>query len=62
MPERLLNIRMDDEDRAVLDACAAAEKLTKSDILRRALRAYAKSLGVTVEPEPRRQKPKPKRK
>jgi hypothetical protein len=61
MPEKLLNIRMDDEDRALLDACSAKEKLTKSDILRRALRAYAASLGVTAGvAKPRRSKPKRK--
>ena len=60
MPEKLLNIRLDDEDRALLDACAAKEKLTKSDILRRALRDYAAKLGVTVKPARTRRKPKTK--
>lgn len=41
-------IRLDAEDRALLEACSAAEKLTKSDIMRRALRAYAKTIGVIV--------------
>jgi len=44
-----MGLRLDAEDRALLDAVAAHEKLTRSDILRRALRAYAKELGVTVE-------------
>ncbi len=61
MPEKLLNIRMDDEDRALLDACSTKEKLTKSDILRRALRAYARTLGVGADvTKPRRAKPKRK--
>ena len=61
MPEKLLNIRMDDEDRALLDACSAKEKLTKSDILRRALRAYAAEIGVTADvAKPKRAKPKRK--
>jgi len=59
MPEPHLAIRLDAEDRALLDACAAKEKLTKSDILRRALRAYAQSLGVTANGSGRgRTKPK----
>jgi hypothetical protein len=60
MPDPLLSFRFDAEDRALLDACAAKEKLTKSDILRRALRDYASKLGVTAEPE--RPKRKTKRK
>jgi uncharacterized protein (DUF1778 family) len=50
MTDPHIGLRLDDEDRALLDAVAAHEKLTRSDILRRALRAYAKDLGVTVEP------------
>jgi hypothetical protein len=61
MVEPLFNLRLDAEDQALLDACAAKEKLTKSDILRRALRAYAEGLGITAEPAKRaRPKPKPK--
>jgi uncharacterized protein (DUF1778 family) len=50
MTEPHMAIRLDAEDRALLEACAKTEKLTKSDILRRALRAYAKSIGVTGKP------------
>lgn len=50
MPDPL-GLRLDDEDRALLDACVAAEKLSKSDILRRALRMYAKAIGVTPQPK-----------
>ena len=50
MTEPHMAIRLDAEDRALLEACAKADKLTKSDVIRRALRAYAKSLGVTVKP------------
>jgi hypothetical protein len=57
MVEPHIGLRLDAEDRALLDACAAHEKLSKSDILRRALRAYAKVLGVTAE-QPKRRKPK----
>jgi hypothetical protein len=49
MTDPLFAIRLDEEDRALLEACSQAEKLTKSDILRRALRDYAKKLGVTAD-------------
>jgi len=39
-------VRLDDEDKATLDAIIAYEKLTRSDVIRRAIRAYAKQLGV----------------
>lgn len=42
----LFNFRLDEEDRALLDALAAAEKLTRSDVLRRAMRMYAAQLGI----------------
>ena len=54
MTEPHMAIRLDAEDRALLEACSKAEKLTKSDILRRALRAYAKSIGVSAEKPVRR--------
>jgi hypothetical protein len=49
MPDPV-GLRLDDEDMALLEACVRAEKLSKSDILRRALRAYAKTLGVDMKP------------
>lgn len=60
MPEPHIGLRLDEEDRALLEACAAAEKLSKSDILRRALRAYAANLGITSKPEKRRARSKRK--
>lgn len=42
----LFNFRLDDDDRALLEALAAHEKLTRSDVVRRAIRAYAAQLGV----------------
>ena len=54
-----IGLRLDTEGRELLEACSAHEKLSKSDVLRRALREYAKALGVTAEPTKR---PKPKRK
>lgn len=59
MPE-LFNIRLDDEDRALLDACAAKDKLSRSDVIRRALRAYAETIGAKPEAKPRG-RPKKKR-
>lgn len=49
MPDPV-GLRLDDEDMALLEACVRVEKLSKSDILRRALRAYAKTLGVDAKP------------
>jgi metal-responsive CopG/Arc/MetJ family transcriptional regulator len=39
-------VNVDDEDRALINALIEHEKLTRSDIVRRALRAYAKQLGI----------------
>jgi len=39
-----------DADHAILEAIADHEQLTFSDIIRRAVRAYAKELGVTPQP------------
>jgi hypothetical protein len=49
----LTNVRLDDEHRAILAALSEHERLTKSDIIRRALRHYAEHLGVKV-PKPRK--------
>ncbi len=38
--------RFDDDDERLLAACCEAEKLSMSDVVRRAIRAYAKQLGV----------------
>jgi hypothetical protein len=58
MTDPHIGLRLDDEDRALLEACSAKEKLSKSDILRRALRAYAVALGVVAEPAKGRSKKK----
>jgi len=39
-------IRLDDDDAALLKASAKLEKLSRAEILRRALRRYAQQLGV----------------
>jgi hypothetical protein len=40
----------------VLVACSEQEKLRRADIVRRAVRAYAKQIGVRVEPKRPKQK------
>jgi len=50
MTEPHIGLRLDPQDRALLAACARKKKLTKSDIMRLALRDYAAALGVTAEP------------
>jgi hypothetical protein len=60
MTEPHIGLRLDAEDRAVLEACSKHEKLSKSDILRRALRAYAASLGLEAKPKRGRSKPRTK--
>lgn len=42
-------VKFDEEDDRALVAAAKTEKLTVSDIIRRAVRAYVKQLGI--EPE-----------
>ncbi len=39
-------VRFDDDDNRLLEAVSKFERLSYSDILRRALRQYAKQLGV----------------
>lgn len=51
-------VKFPPDDLAVLEALEGFERLKRSDIVRRAVRAYAKQLGVGVEPKT---KPKPKR-
>ncbi len=43
------HIRFDREDAHLLLTIAKAEKLTVSDVIRRAVRAFAKTLGLTTE-------------
>jgi hypothetical protein len=49
IPKHLV-VQLDKEDRALLEQLSALEKLTRSDIVRRALRRYAKDLGLTTTP------------
>ncbi|MBN1605085.1 MAG: CopG family transcriptional regulator [Polyangiaceae bacterium] len=57
MANLLFTVKLEDDDRALLDACSKFERLTRSDIVRRALRHYAEHLGV----KPEQQKPKRKK-
>lgn len=50
----LFNLRLDERDRDLLDALVEHERLTKSDVVRRAIRHYAEHLGI--------KQPKPKKK
>jgi hypothetical protein len=54
---RMISLRLEGEDIDVLEGLVAAERLSQSDVIRRALRAYAIEVGVLPQP-----KPKPKRK
>jgi hypothetical protein len=47
-----LALRLDKQDYEILDRLALFEKLTQSDVLRRALRAYAHQLGIIDTPRP----------
>ena len=49
----IVGIRLDPDELALLDAVAAAEERSRSDVVRRAIRAYAASLGVEVKPKRR---------
>ena len=42
-------LRLDAEDKKIVNALIAAEKLNRSDVIRRAIRAYAKQLGIQLE-------------
>ena len=42
-----VSLRLDSEDSQTLADLVKVEKLSKSDVIRRALRAYAEKLGVT---------------
>lgn len=41
-----VSLRLDNEDSQTLADLVKVEKLSKSDVIRRALRAYAEKLGV----------------
>jgi uncharacterized protein (DUF1778 family) len=41
-----INVRLDEQDKALIEAVAAHERTSISEILRRAVRLFAKSIGV----------------
>jgi hypothetical protein len=49
-PPKQVVVQLDPEDRALLEQLQTLEKLSKSDIVRRALRRYAKDFGLTTTP------------
>jgi hypothetical protein len=51
--EQQIGIRLDAEDAALLAAVVRFEKLSRSDIFRRALRQYARAVGIE-QPKPRK--------
>lgn len=54
MPENpTIGIRFTPEELALLDALAAKEERNRSDVVRRAVRAYAEKLGAKAEPQRR---------
>jgi len=55
---RTVCAKLPPEDEATMVALEEAERLTRADIVRRALRHYAEHLGVKPEPKRKRQ-PKP---
>jgi predicted transcriptional regulator len=57
MVERaVVGLRLNPEELALLDALATHEERTRSDVTRRAIRAYAEKLGVKVTPAKRPKK------
>lgn len=52
----VVGLRLATEEIELLDALAAHEERTRSDVVRRAIRAYAEKLGVKVKPAKRTKK------
>ncbi len=52
----IVGIRLDPDELALLDALAAKEERSRSDVVRRAIRAYAEKLGVKGKPSKGRTK------
>jgi len=45
----IVGIRLDPDELALLEALAAHEERSRSDVVRRAIRAYAEKLGVKAK-------------
>ncbi len=55
MPEKpTIGIRFTPEEIELLDTLAAKEERNRSDVIRRAIRAYAVAIGVSLAPKRRR--------
>jgi predicted transcriptional regulator len=52
----IVGIRLDPEELALLEALAEHEERSRSDVVRRAIRAYAEKLGVKAKPVKRPKK------
>jgi len=51
MPNTLHALRLDPSDEALLEALCEYERLTQSDVIRRAIRHYAHALGIVETPK-----------
>jgi len=49
MPQRF-DVRLDEDDNELMNRLVMKEKLSKAEIMRRALRVYAKSVGLEETP------------
>lgn len=49
-----VSVRLEGDDVQTLAALVEVERLSKSDVIRRALRSYAERLGVLPKPKPKR--------
>jgi hypothetical protein len=54
-------VKFPPDDFAILEALERFERLKRSDVVRRAVRAYAEQLGVNADDGIKPQRPKPKR-
>ena len=54
-------VKFPSDDLAILEALEQFERLKRSDIVRRAVRAYATQLGVEAEQGTKPKRPKPKK-
>ena len=54
-------VKFPSDDLAILEALEQFERLKRSDIVRRAVRAYAAQLGVETEQGTKPKRPKPKK-
>jgi len=52
----IVGLRLDPSELELLDALAAHEERSRSDVVRRAIRAYAEKLGVKAKPAKRPKK------